>query len=54
MAHQVVAIQHRMDRTDGGQVRAGELLTKLFTDLGRAPPGILALQTHDGGFDRRR
>ena len=30
MANQVVAIQYGMDRTDGGQVRAGELLTKLF------------------------
>jgi hypothetical protein len=54
MAHQVVPIQHGMDGTDGRQVRPGELLTKLFTDLGRAPPRILTLQAHDGGFDRRR
>jgi hypothetical protein len=47
MTHQMVAIEYGVDRTDGRQVRAGELLPQLFADLGRAPAGILPLQTHD-------
>src|SRR5262245_52356656 len=54
MVHQAVAIEHRVDRTDRRQVRAGVLLPELFADLGRAPARILPLQAHDRGFDRRR
>ena len=54
MAHQVVAIEHGMDRADGRQVRAGELLPELFADLGRAPARILPLQAHDRRFNGRR
>src|SRR5262245_39066544 len=54
MAHQMVAIQHRVDRADRRQVRAGELVSQLFADLGRTPTGILPLQAHNRGFDRRR
>ena len=54
MAHQAVAIEHGVDRADGRQVRAGELLPELFADLGRAPARILPLQAHDRGLDGRR
>src|SRR5205823_5189997 len=54
MLHQVMAIKHGMDRTDGRQVGARELLAKLFTDLGRAPAWILTFQAHDRGFNGRR
>src|SRR5512138_1092291 len=53
MVHEAVAIQHRVDRADGWQMRAGELLPELFADLGRAPTRILPLQAHDRGFDGR-
>src|SRR5262249_2107566 len=52
MAYEVVAIEHGVDRADGRQVRAGELLAELFTDFGRTPTGILSLQAHDRGFNR--
>src|SRR5918994_260199 len=54
MVHQAVAIQHGVDRANGRQVRAGELLPELFADLGRAPAGILPLQAHDRGLKGRR
>src|SRR5688572_22900362 len=54
MVHQAVTIEHGVDRADGWQVWAGELLPELFADLGRAPARILPLQAHDRGFDRRR
>src|SRR4029453_2554000 len=54
MTHQAVAIEHGVNRTDGREVRAGELLPELFADLGRAPARILPLQAHDRGFDGRR
>lgn len=38
MVYDSVAIQHRMDRADGRQVGAGELLPKLFADLARPTP----------------
>jgi hypothetical protein len=43
MAHEVVTIEHGVDRADGRQVRAGEFLPQFFADLGRAPPWILPL-----------
>src|SRR5688572_1051241 len=54
MVHQAVTIEHGVDRADGWQVWAGELLPELFADLGRAPARILPLQAYDRGFKRRR
>jgi hypothetical protein len=44
MLHQVVAIEHRVDRADGRQVRAGELPPELLANLRGAPARILALE----------
>src|ERR671910_191039 len=54
MVHQAVAVQHRVDRARGRQVRAGEIVPEFFADLGRTPAGILPLQAHDRGLDGRR
>ncbi len=54
MMHQAVAIEHGVDRADGGQVRPGELLPKFLPDFGRTPARVLPLQTDDRGFNRRR
>ena len=54
MVDQAVAIEDGVDRADRRQVRTGELLPELFTDLGGAPARILPLQAHDRGLDGRR
>ena len=54
MVHQAIAIEHGVDRADGGQLRSRELLPELLADLRRAPAGILPLQADDRGFNRRR
>src|SRR4029453_9265404 len=53
MAHQVVAIETGVNRTDGRRGRACKLLPKFLPDLGRAPARVLPLQPHDRGFDGR-
>src|SRR5947208_16457835 len=54
MVHQAVAIKHGVDGADRGQVRTGELLPELFTDLRRAPARIRSLHAYDGRFNGRR
>jgi len=54
VAYEIVAIEHRVDRANGRQVWAGELLPQLFADLGRPPARIFSLQAHDRRFNRRR
>src|SRR5262249_31321308 len=44
----------RVDRADGRQMRARELLPELFADLRRAPVRILSLQAHDRRLNGRR
>jgi len=52
--HQAIPVQHRMDRTDGRQVRRGGLLPELLPNLRGAPSGVLPFQTDDHGLDLRR
>jgi len=39
MVHQMVTIEHRMDRADGREVRPGELLAQISRIFGAPQPG---------------
>lgn len=54
MFHQVVVIQDGVDRVDRGQLRADEVLPQLLPYVRRPPSRVLALQSNDRGFNRRR